>query len=90
MILISQKLLLKNYLLLFYSRNFEKSLMTSARQLLNVIINPMDPVINCFLSRSSLAEIKTSIGIIFTKQKACNTELIAVVIPDYPDGIYGE
>jgi len=61
----------------------------SARDL-NVVINPMDPVINCFLSRSTLADIKTSIGSVFTKQKACNTELIVVVIPDYPAGIYGE
>jgi len=63
--------------------------MMSAKDL-NVIINPMDPVINCFMPRSSLSEIKTAIGIIFTKQKACNTELIVVVIPDYPQGIYGE
>lgn len=63
--------------------------MMSARDL-NVIINPMDPVISCFLPRSSLADIKIAIGSVFTKQKACNTELIVVVIPDYPAGIYGE
>jgi eukaryotic translation initiation factor 2C len=68
-------------------KNFEKSLMMSAKDL-NVIINPMDPVINCFMPRGSLAEIKSSIGSIFTKQKALNTELIVVVIPDYPIGVY--
>ncbi|KAL4119320.1 hypothetical protein QTP88_012145 [Uroleucon formosanum] len=68
-------------------KNFEKSLMMSARDL-NVIINPMDPVINCFLPRSSLADIKITIGSVFTKQKACNTELIVVIIPEYPAGIY--
>ncbi|XP_016662198.1 protein argonaute-2 isoform X1 [Acyrthosiphon pisum] len=68
-------------------KNFEKSLMMSARDL-NVVMSPMDPVINIFLPRSSLADIKTSIGNVFTKQKACNTELIVVVIPDYPAGIY--
>jgi len=87
--LISQELLLTNNLLLFYFRDFEKSLLMSARDL-NVVINPMDPVINRLLPRSSLADIKTSIGNVFTEQKACNTELIVVVIPDYPAGIYGE
>jgi len=58
---------------------------------LNVAINPMDPVINCFLPRNfHLEELKTSVGKIFTQQKACNTELIVVVIPDFPSGVYGK
>nr|QEI10611.1 argonaute 2 X2 [Myzus persicae] len=69
-------------------KNFEKSLMMSARDL-NVVINPMDPVINCFLPRNnSLSELKNLMGNLFAKQKACDTELIVVVIPDYPPGIY--
>lgn len=64
--------------------------MMSARDL-NVVINPMDPVINCFLPRNnSLSELKNLMGNLFAKQKACDTELIVVVIPDYPPGIYGK
>jgi len=63
--------------------------MMSARDL-NVVISPMDPVINCFLSRNNLADLKSSIGTIFSQQKACNTELIVVVIPDFPAGVYGK
>jgi len=63
--------------------------MMSARDL-NVNISPMDPVINSFLSRNNLADLKSSIGDIFSKQKAFGTELIVVVIPDYPPGVYGK
>lgn len=68
-------------------KNFEKSLMMSGKDL-NVVINAMDPVINCFVSRQNLAEIKSSVMNIFIKQKALKTDLIVVVIPDYPVGIY--
>lgn len=63
--------------------------MMSARDL-NVTISPMDPVINNFLSRNNLADLKSSIGNIFSQQKANGTELVVVVIPDYPPGVYGK
>lgn len=64
--------------------------MMSARDL-NIGLGPMDPVINCFMSRNNnLVELKNLIGNVFSKQKALDTELIVVVIPDYPAGVYGK
>lgn len=64
--------------------------MMSGRDL-NVNVSPMDPVINCFLQRNCrMDEVKASVGSVFTKQKACNTDLIVVVIPDNPSGVYGK
>jgi len=51
----------------------------------------MDPPINHSVLRNArLSEIKTLIGNLFTKLKANNVELVVVIIPDYPPGIYGE
>ncbi|CAH1731514.1 unnamed protein product [Aphis gossypii] len=70
-------------------RNFEKMLITTGKDL-NVTINSMNPVINCFLPRNfNLDEFKATIESIFTKLKACNTEIIFVVIPEIQTGVYG-
>ncbi|KAF0756787.1 protein argonaute-2-like, partial [Aphis craccivora] len=70
-------------------RNFEKILMTTGKDL-NVTINPMNPVVNCFLPRNfNLDEFKATIESIFKKLKACNTEIIFVVIPEIQTGVYG-
>jgi len=58
---------------------------------LNVVVNPMDPPINCLLQRNMrVAEIKTLVGNNFRKLKQVNTELIVVIIPDAPAGVYGK
>lgn len=51
----------------------------------------MNPVINYFLPKHCrLDDLKTTVQSIFTKLKAHNIELIIVVIPDIPTGVYGK
>lgn len=70
-------------------KNLERNLMMSGKDL-NVVVNPMDPPINCLLQRNMrVAEIKTLVGNNFRKLKQVNTELIVVIIPDSPAGVYG-
>lgn len=58
---------------------------------LNVVVNPMDPPINCLLQRNMrVGEIKTLVGNNFRKLKQVNTDLIVVIIPDSPAGVYGK
>lgn len=58
---------------------------------LNVVVSPMDPPINCLLQRNMrVGEIKTLVGNNFRKLKQVNTELIVVIIPDSPAGVYGK
>jgi len=70
-------------------KNFERTLISSGSSL-NVSVNPMDPPINNggVQRNARLSEIKTLVGNIFTKLKANNVELVVVIIPDYPPGIY--
>ncbi|CAH1737621.1 unnamed protein product [Aphis gossypii] len=70
-------------------KNLERNLIMSGKEL-NVVVNPMDPPINCLLQRNMrVAEIKTLVGNNFRKLKQVNTELIVVIIPDAPAGVYG-
>ncbi|XP_026820735.1 protein argonaute-2-like [Rhopalosiphum maidis] len=69
-------------------KNFERTLIASGNSL-NVSVNPMNPPINNVVQRNArLSEIKTLVGNLFTKLKANNVELVVVIIPDYPPGIY--
>ncbi|XP_025202202.1 protein argonaute-2-like [Melanaphis sacchari] len=69
-------------------KNFEENLIKSGKDL-NVAINPMDPVINNFSSKNfEEDELKSTIEKIFKKLKACNTEIVFVVIPDFQVGVY--
>jgi len=64
--------------------------MASGKEL-NVVVNPMDPPIICLLQRNMrVGEIKTLVGNNFRKLKQVNTELIVVIIPDSPAGVYGK
>ncbi|KAF0766388.1 protein argonaute-2-like [Aphis craccivora] len=70
-------------------KNFEKMLILSGKDL-NVTIEPMNHVISLFIPRKfNLDEYKAKVESIFTKLKACNTEIIFVIFPEFPTGVYG-
>lgn len=76
-------------LFFFYFRNFESCLINSGKGL-NVAVSPMYPVISCVIERRWHAhDIQKEIIGIFNKIKNENFELVVVVIPDFPSGIYG-
>lgn len=62
--------------------------MISGRNL-NVIVSPMDPAHNCPIQRHwRLQDIQREVTNFFTAKS--NVELIVVIIPDYPPGVYGK
>lgn len=70
-------------------RNFEKCLMMSGRGL-NVNVSPMDPVHNCPIQRHwRLPDIQREVTNFF-KVKSNDVQLIVVIIPDFPPGVYGK
>ncbi|CAH1731499.1 unnamed protein product [Aphis gossypii] len=70
-------------------KNFEKMLMSSGKDL-NVTIDPMNRAINLFIPRTfNLDEYKTKVESIFAKLKAYDTEIIFVIFPEFPKGVYG-
>lgn len=72
-----------------YCRHFEKYLVNSGKEL-NVIVNPMNPVINCFINRHwRLNDIQREITHILNKANGV-VELVVVIIPDYPTNVYGK
>lgn len=73
----------------FYFRNFENGLIRSGAEL-NVTVRSMYPVKNHFLRRNCrLSEIRIEVTNFFNKAKADGIELIVVIIPDGPAGVYG-
>ncbi|XP_025198780.1 protein argonaute-2-like [Melanaphis sacchari] len=67
---------------------FEGLLISSGKNL-NVTVNSMDPVMNCIVQRNGrISEINTLIGNKFTMLKSQKVELVVVIIPDCPTGIY--
>ncbi|XP_050530868.1 protein argonaute-2-like isoform X2 [Daktulosphaira vitifoliae] len=68
-------------------KNFEKDLIKEGRDL-NVIISPMNPVQNSPIQRNwRMSDIQNEVLNFFNKQKN-NIELIVVIIPDSPPGVY--
>lgn len=68
---------------------FEKCLIESGREL-NVQVNPMNPVISDFINRNVRPnEISQKVANYFEKLKN-NVDLIVVIIPDFPSGVYGK
>lgn len=63
--------------------------MNSGKEL-NVIVNSMNPVYNCFIQRHwRLNDIHREVTTILNK--AIGTiELVVVIIPDYPSNVYGK
>jgi len=58
---------------------------------LNVAIDPMSRAINLFIPRTfNLDEHKTKVENIFAKLKAYNTEIIFVIFPEFPKGVYSK
>lgn len=56
---------------------------------LNVIISPMNPAHNISIQRNwRINDIQNEVVSFFNKQKN-NVELIVVIIPDSPPGVYG-
>jgi len=75
---------------LFYFRNFEKFLISSGRDL-NVVINPLLHISNQVIRRHShLRDVQTGVTTYFNKAKADGIELIIVIIPENPTGVYGK
>ncbi|XP_050538341.1 protein argonaute-2-like isoform X4 [Daktulosphaira vitifoliae] len=69
-------------------KDFERDLIRSGRDL-NVNVSPMNPIYNMPVQRNwRLNEIEREIKKFFTSQKQINMELIVVIIPDSPLGIY--
>lgn len=74
----------------FCFRNLEKSLMASSREL-NVFLSPMEHPMNRPIERHwRLNDIGREVTNFFMKAKADKMELVVVVIPDYPAGVYGK
>lgn len=64
-------------------------LVDSGREL-NVAVGPMNPVISDFIQRNMRPnEITQRVATYFDQQKAL-VDLIVVIIPDFPPGIYGK
>lgn len=79
-------------IIVLYSRNFERMLIQSGKEL-NVMVNPMDPVFNVTLQRNvRIDAIEKDVENFLNRAKkfAPPMELVVVVIPDYPPGIYGK
>jgi len=58
---------------------------------LNITIDPMSHVVNYFIPKKfNLDEFKAKVESIFAKLKACNTEIIFVIFPEFPTGVYGK
>lgn len=58
---------------------------------LNVTVRPMYPVKNYLLRRNCrLNDVQVEVTNFFNKAKADGMELIVVIIPDGPTGIYGK
>ncbi|VVC41898.1 Argonaute linker 2 domain,Ribonuclease H-like domain,PAZ domain,Piwi domain,Argonaute, linker 1 [Cinara cedri] len=71
-------------------KNFERMLIQSGKEL-NVMINPMDPEFNVIFNKNeSIKAIEKYVQKCLIKVKNCvpPMELVMVVIPDYPQGIY--
>ncbi|XP_050439319.1 protein argonaute-2-like [Adelges cooleyi] len=68
-------------------QDFERCLMQSGREL-NVNINRMAPVFNVTIQRHwRVNDIEREVTFFFNKQKH-NMDLIVVIIPDFPPGVY--
>lgn len=81
-----------NSIILLYSRNFERMLIQSGKDL-NVCVNFMDPVQNLGIpkyGRIETIEREVKVFLNSTKSLTPPMELVVVVIPDYPPGIYGK
>lgn len=74
---------------MFYFRNFEDALIKCGKDL-DVNVCKMDPVYNYFIQRNYRPnDILKEVTNFFNKLKDV-VELIVVIIPDYPAGIYGK
>lgn len=68
---------------------FEKMLSESGSEL-NVVVGPMNPVISDFIQRNMRPnEIIQKFAAYFEQQKNL-VDLIVVIIPDFPPGVYGK
>lgn len=74
----------------FFFRNFEKILIMSGKDL-NVNVNQISHICPYNIPRNGhLSEIQKEVTKLFNNFKAKSFELIVVIIPDYPPGIYGK
>lgn len=81
-----------NSSVLLYYRNFEKLLIQSGKDL-NVAVEPMFFPYNLHIQKYDRIEsIEESLNNFLMSQKVLNppVELVVVIIPDYPQGIYGK
>lgn len=78
-----------NFKCLFHFRNFEKSLITSGKEL-NILIHPINRVYDCFSkSNSYLCDIQSKV-INFFREMKNRVDLIVVIIPENNFGLYGK
>lgn len=64
-------------------------LIDSGREL-NVAVGPMNPVFNNFIQRNMRPNEITQIVAAYFEQQKTLVDLIVVIIPDFPPGIYGK